>query len=131
MFHIKKAKVIYDVECVEVWIGLDRIAAHDRKYTDGYSTEESHMPENHIAYKRSKEVNAAYFQQKASHIGPHTRAAVDNILSSALFVQQSYRSCQGVLRLEKRYGAERLEAACRRIEPKCNKQILNRQFSEK
>ena len=34
----QKAKVIYDVECVEVWIGLDRIAAHDRKYTDGYST---------------------------------------------------------------------------------------------
>ena len=37
---------------------------------------------------------------------------------SALFVQQAYRSCQGVLRLAVRYGAERLEAACRRIEPK-------------
>ena len=117
--HIgKKAKVIYDAESVEVWIDLDRIAAHDRKYTDGYTTVEAHMPENHIAYKRSKEVNAAYFQQKAIQIGPHTRGAIDNILSSALFVQQSYRSCHGVLRLEKRYGAERLEAACRRIEPK-------------
>ena len=114
----KKAKVVYDAESVEVWIGLDRIAVHDRKHTDGYTTVESHMPENHVAYKRSKEVNAAYFQQKASQIGPHTRASIDNILRSALFVQQSYRSCQGVLRLAIRYGPERLEAACRRIEPK-------------
>ena len=30
--HIgRKAKVIYDAETVEVWIGLDRIAVHDRK----------------------------------------------------------------------------------------------------
>ena len=39
-------------------------------------------------------------------------------MKSALFVQQAYRSCQGVLRLAVRYGADRLEAACRRIEPK-------------
>ena len=65
--HIgKKAKVTYDAEKVEVWIGLDRIAAHDRKHSDGYTTVESHMPEKHIAYKRSKEINAAYLLSKAS-----------------------------------------------------------------
>ena len=102
--HIgKKAKVIYDAEKVEVWIGLDRIAAHDRKHSDGYTTVESHMPEKHIAYKRSKEINAAYLLSKASQVGPH---------SLCLF------ACQGVLRLAGKYGAERLEAACRRIEPK-------------
>lgn len=117
--HIgKKAKVIYDAEKVEVWIGLDRIAAHDRKHSDGYTTVESHMPEKHIAYKRSKEINAAYLLSKASQVGPHTRESIDCILKSALFVQQAYRSCQGVLRLAGKYGAERLEAACRRIEPK-------------
>ena len=77
-----------------------------------------HMPEKHMAYRRSKEVNAAYLQSKASQIGPHTRESIDCILKSALFVQQAYRSCQGVLRLAVRYGADRLEAACRRIEPK-------------
>ena len=114
----KKARVVYDAESVEVWVGLDRIAVHERKYTDGYSTKDEHMPERHLAYKRSKEINAAWLQTKASQIGPHTKAAIDSILSSALFVQQSYRSCQGVLRLAVRYGADRLEAACRRIEPK-------------
>lgn len=117
--HIgRKAKVIYDAETVEVWIGLDRIAAHDRKRSDGYTTVEAHMPEKHMAYRRSKEVNAAYLQSKASQIGPHTRESIDCILKSALFVQQAYRSCQSVLRMAVRYGADRLEAACRRIEPK-------------
>ena len=114
----KTAKVVYDAEQVEVWIGLNRIAVHDRVYASGYTTLEEHMPEKHLAYKRSKEVNAAYFLSKASHIGPHTRLSIEHILSSALFVQQSYKSCQGVLRLAMRYGPERLEAACRRIEPK-------------
>lgn len=103
---------------MEVWIGLDRIAAHDRKHSDGYTTVESHMPEKHIAYKRSKEINAAYLLSKASQVGPHTCESIDCILKSALFVQQAYRSCQDVLRLAGKYGAERLEAACRRIEPK-------------
>ena len=114
----RKAKVVYDAESVEVWVGLDRIAAHDRKYTDGYSTKEEHMPERHLAYKHSKGINAAWLQSKASQVGPHTRVSIDSILNSALFVQQSYRSCQGVLRLAVKYGADRLEAACRRIEPK-------------
>ena len=97
---------------------VDRIAVHDRKHSDGYSTVEAHMPERHVAYRRSKEINTAYLQSKASLIGPHTRESIDCILKSALFVQQAYRSCQGVLRLAVRYGADRLEAACRRMEPK-------------
>lgn len=76
------------------------------------------MLEKHIAYRRSREVNAAYLPSKASQVDPHTRESIDCILKSALFVQQAYRSCQGVLRLAGRYGAERLEASCRRIEPK-------------
>lgn len=43
---------------------------------------------------------------------------INNILTSALFVQQSYRACQGLLRLANTYGEARLEAACKRIEPK-------------
>lgn len=117
--HIgKKAKVIYDAETVEVWIGMERIATHDRRLTDGYTTIEQHMPDKHIAYRHSKEINAAYLLSKAAQIGPHTRESIACILNSALFVQQAYRSCQGVLHLSMRYGADRLEAACRRIEPK-------------
>jgi len=39
---------------------------------------------------------------------------VQALLDSRKHPQQAYRSCLGLLRLAKRYGEERLEAACRR-----------------
>lgn len=114
----KKAKVVYDAETVEVWVDLKRIATHRRMYSEGYSTIPEHMPEKHRAYAESKEYNAAYFIKKAAQVGPETKQVVENILASALFVQQAYRSCQGLLRLVNKYGNGRLEAACKRIEPK-------------
>ena len=114
----KKAKVVYDAETVEVWVDFVRIAAHKRMYTDGYTTITEHMPPKHQAYQKSKEINAAYLLSRAGLIGPQTRASIESILNTAVFVQQAYRSCQGVLRLATRYGADRLEAACQRIEPK-------------
>ena len=114
----KEAKVVYDAETVEVWVEMKRVATHRRMWTEGYTTVPEHMPEKHRAYEQSKEYNAAYFQKKARQIGPQTAAVIDNILASALFVQQSYRSCQGVLRLANTYGTDRLEETCRRMEPK-------------
>lgn len=114
----KKAKVVYDAETVEVWVDMKRIATHRRMWHDGYTTVPEHMPENHRAYAETKEFNAAYFLKKARQIGPETTAVINNILTSALFVQQSYRACQGVLRLASTFGESRLEAACKRIEPK-------------
>jgi hypothetical protein len=75
------------------------------------------MPEKHRAYAESKEYNAAYFIKKARQIGPHTTEVINTILESATFIQQSYRSCQGVLRLSSRYGQDRLENACALINP--------------
>jgi transposase len=39
---------------------------------------------------------------------------IDLILRSRPHPEQGFRSCIGILRLEKRYGAERLDAACAR-----------------
>lgn len=114
----EQAKIVYDSETVEVWINMKRVATHRRMYHDGYTTVPEHMPENHRAYAASKEYNAAYFLKRAGQIGPETKKAVDNILQSAVFVQQSYRACQGVIRLVDRFGADRVEDACRKIEPK-------------
>ena len=114
----QSGKVVYDADTVEIWINLKRVAVHKRLYHDGYSTLPEHMPERHRAYVESKEYNAAYFQKKASQIGPETRAVVDAILNRPYFVQQSYRACQGILRLAGRYTSSRLEEACRHINPK-------------
>ena len=75
----KKAKVVYDAETVEVWVDFVRIAAHKRLYTEGYSTIAEHMPPNHLAYLKSKDITAAYLLSKASLIGTNTRASIDCI----------------------------------------------------
>ena len=48
----------------------------------------------------------------AGTIGPQTRDLVAAILEERRHPEQGYRSCLGILRLGKRYGDERLEAAC-------------------
>ena len=50
----------------------------------------------------------------AATIGKQTEALVTAILSERPHPEQGYRSCLGILRLAKRYGPERLEAACAR-----------------
>jgi transposase len=50
----------------------------------------------------------------AAKVGPHVEALVRSILDSRPHPEQGYRSCLGILRLEKRYGGERLDAACAR-----------------
>ena len=117
--HIgKAAKIVYDTDTVEIWIDLKRIYTHRRSLAEGYTTVPEHMPERHRAYAETREYNAAYFQRQARRIGPETLAVVENILRSALFIQQSYRACQGLIRLATRYGPERLEKACGMMTPK-------------
>ena len=50
----------------------------------------------------------------AGTIGPQTRALAQAILTERTHPEQGYRSCLGILRLGKRYGDARLEAACAR-----------------
>lgn len=121
----QKAKAIYDCNTVEIWVNMARVAVHERKQTDGYSTITEHMPERHREYlRRSKECNAAYFLEKAALIGPNTKEAIQTILESKPFLQQSYKACQGVLFLCRRFGAARLEKVCSMLEDKHNANYL-------
>jgi transposase len=47
-------------------------------------------------------------------VGESTGALVAAILADRPHPEQGYRSCLGILRLAKRYGDDRLEAACAR-----------------
>lgn len=51
---------------------------------------------------------------RSGHIGPYTKIVTQRILESKPFVQQAYKSCQGILSLVNRYTSERVEAACKR-----------------
>ncbi len=113
----QEINVLWDRHTVEIYSAEgNRIATHYRKYKPGsYVTDDSHMPKNHLAYKRSLEYNAAYFLERAERIGQYTYRAIDIILKSNKHAEQGYSSCQGVLSLGKKYGYERLERAARRM----------------
>ena len=110
-----KAVMIFDYQSVEIYIGLERVAFHRRSYVrGGYTTNPDHMPENHRAYKRSREYNADYYLRKAFQIGSSTQEVVARILESKIFIQQAYRSCAGIISLVRKYPTHRIEAACKR-----------------
>lgn len=98
---------------VEVFSGGIRICSHPRLYgrPGQYHTVPEHMPEKHRKYA---EWNADRFIKWAASIGSSTESAVKAILSGHKIEQQGYRACMGVLKLGDKYGAARLEAACKR-----------------
>jgi transposase len=75
------------------------------------STVPDHMPSSH---RRYRDWTHERIQRQAAAIGDDTGALVDVILRSRPHPEQGFRSCIGILRLEKSYGAERLDAACAR-----------------
>jgi transposase len=75
------------------------------------STVPDHMPSSH---RRYRDWTHERIRREAAAIGDDTAALMDLILRSRPHPEQGFRSCIGILRLEKRHGAERLDAACAR-----------------
>lgn len=97
---------------VEIFRHGQRVAAHLRSHTRGqHTTIPAHMPKAHQAHR---EWSPSRLIAWAQTIGPQTAALVEAILTSRSHPEQGYRSCLGILRLARRDGATRLEAACAR-----------------
>jgi transposase len=100
---------------VEIFFKNKRVASHPRVKSPGrHTTLAEHMPTAHQKYL---EWTPERLVRWAQSIGAHTAQLVQALLDSRKHPQQAYRSCLGLLRLAKRYGEERLEAACRRAFP--------------
>lgn len=111
-------KIVYDYTEVEIFLNMRRIALHRRNpRRNGYSTIEEHMPESHLRYKQTKGWDADYFISQASAIGSNTTEIFKRILARNRFPEQTYNACLGLLALSKKYGTQRLEAACTRALP--------------
>lgn len=114
-FAGKKVKVLYDKNTVEIYDNLERIAIHSHKlHHMVYHTILEHMPVNH---QKMKEVRGwtreGLLTQAKALVDPVMKAA-ELILSSNSYEVQNYKSCHGMMMLEKQYGKERLVAACSR-----------------
>ena len=97
---------------VEILHKGSRIASHARSQVPHrHTTITEHMPS---AHRRYAAWTPARLMSVAARIGPATIALVEAIMKAKPHPEQGFRACLGILRLEKSYGAQRLEAACRR-----------------
>jgi transposase len=97
---------------IECFLNNQRVAVHPRaERKGGHSTIAEHMPKSHRAHL---EWTPGRFLNWAIEIGPCTRDLVQQLLTGRPHPEMGFRSCLGLLSLEKRFGGQRLEAACER-----------------
>jgi len=97
---------------VEAYKGRRRVASHKREHSRRrYITDPAHMPPSHRAHL---EWTPARLVHWAGTVGPSVAALVEKVLGSRPHPEHAYRACLGLMSLAKRYGNERLGAACAR-----------------
>ena len=97
---------------IEVFHDGQRVASHARSYRrGGFTTVREHMPP---AHQEVAGVNQQSLLRSAARVGPAARAFAQALLNERSVPQQAFRPLQGILRLERDFGRDRLNAACER-----------------
>lgn len=101
-----KVKIIYTNTQVSIFKSNERIAYHIRSPRQfGHTTVHEHMPSSH---QFVSEWNPDKFINWAASIDPVMASYVTKILKSAAYPEATYRSCLGILAMEKKVGRQRL-----------------------
>jgi transposase len=108
----KKVKILYTSHTVEIYHKYNRIAIHKRNSKAYYyTTNPQHLPTTH---QFLSDWSPQTFIEKAAQIDTSVEALILHILEHKQHPEQAYKSCLGVLSLEKKVGKERLVNACKR-----------------
>ncbi len=108
----QRCEVRVTARVVEVYFRGRRVASHLRsRQRGGHTTVAEHMPESH---RRHLEWTPGRIVGWARATGPQTAELIEGVMERRPHPEQGFRSCLGIMRLGKRYGDERLEAACGR-----------------
>jgi len=106
----QKVKIRYSSKDVNITLKGERIAHHLREKTPyKYTTVEDHLPSQH---RFVSEWNPDKFIRWAEGIHPAVKTYIEGILALPNYPETLYRSCVGVLSMDKKAGRERLIKAC-------------------
>jgi transposase len=95
---------------VSLYHDLKLVATHPRLRQAGQrSTVDEHMPPEALAYKMQ---DPQWCLKQAEKVGPHCHKLIRRLFNNN--VLDNLRAAQGVISLGKKYGPNRLEAACLR-----------------
>ena len=102
----------FTASTVEIFYRNRRLASHVRSYVrGGFTTNHEHMPKIH---RDHAEWTPTRMIEWAKTVGPKTAELVAALIKEKPHPEHGYRACLGILRLGKRYGDARLEAASAR-----------------
>ena len=107
----EQVEVRYTMNTVEIFHRDKRIASHRRRADRKPSTVAEHMPSAHRAHA---EWTPSRLIRWAEKVGPATARLVTQILKSRPHPEQGYRAVLGIMRLRRRHGNARLDAASAR-----------------
>ncbi len=97
---------------IEAFHKGERVASHAKSPgRRGHVTIPEHMPS---AHRRHAAWTPARMMAAAEKIGPSTAALFEAIMADRPHPEQGFRTCLGILALERTYGQARIEAACQR-----------------
>ena len=105
----KKMDVCIGENLVKCYYKNNLVATHPRINTKGgFHTHLKHMPEKHRRYRDRERL-----LERARAVGSETECLFQHLLERRSHQEQNFRAIIGILGLKERFGAERLEAACR------------------
>lgn len=108
----KKVKILYSSTQVEIFYKYNRIAIHKRiKSKYSYTTVKDHMA---TAHRFMTEWTPQRFINWGASIDENVKEFIIQVLEKKQHPEQAYKSCMGVLSMERKVGRERLTNACKR-----------------
>lgn len=106
----KRVELVFDADTVEIFHGLTLITSHHRDDTPYmYTQKDAHnLPGHHGTYE--KDMDELY--ERAAQIDNIVLLYLKDVARECKYPPVAYRVCRGIMSLEKRYGLDRLVAAC-------------------
>jgi transposase len=113
-FHLvrKEVELRVTATCIEILHGGRRVCSHHRSFEKGTATtEDEHRPKAHREYATRSPARLLTWAQT---IGSFTLRLIESTFESKLHPEQAYNRSIGILKLAKKFGNDRLDAACNR-----------------
>ncbi len=105
----KRVEIVYDADTLEIYHGLRLVTTHQRDDTPySYTTKDAHgLPGRHGSYEKDLE----QIYERAGQTDNVLRLYLRKVAELKKYPPAAFRSCRGIMALEKTFGLERLVAA--------------------
>lgn len=106
----RKVKVVYTRTMVYIFCYGKQVAVHIRGFKQGgYTTDKEHLCSQHRHYR---DRSPGYYLQQAKKKSPALHRLVSLIFSQDRYPEQLYKTCDGLLSLQRKAEAGPFEKAC-------------------